>query len=115
MSFHFNLGQFISLALLGLSAYEQQDAPNSGGPSIFLNPQVITPYLNGVVTIFQSQQPAVAAASPATAQAQNGAAAINATPLAPSIVTTDTHVITSDPTSGTVTITPIQPPAGGQS
>lgn len=114
MSFHFNLGQFISLALLGLSAYEQQDAPNSGGPSIFLNPQVITPYLNGVVTIFQSQQPAVAAASPVTTQAQMSTAT-NTSPLAPSIVTTDTHVITSDPTSGTVTITPIQPPAGGQS
>lgn len=48
---HFSLGQFISLALLGLSAYNQQNKPGSG-PAIFLDPKVLSPYLQGVLSLF---------------------------------------------------------------
>ena len=55
-STHFSLGQFLGLALLGLSAYAEQNQPGSG-PSVFLNPTVVEPYIQGVLSIFQSQQP----------------------------------------------------------
>lgn len=53
---HFSLGQLFGYALLGLAAYQQQDAPNSGGPSIFLQPTVLGQYLSGVLSI-ANQQP----------------------------------------------------------
>jgi hypothetical protein len=49
---HFlNLGQIMGLALLGLAAYHQQDvAPD--GPATLLNPNVATPYIQGILSLF---------------------------------------------------------------
>lgn len=50
-SHHFNLGQAVGLALLGLAAYHQQDAA-PGGPKTLLEPETTAEYLKGVLSLF---------------------------------------------------------------
>ena len=52
----FSLSQVISLAILGLEAYDAQNA--NGGPSIFLNPTVTTNVLGEVLGILNPTAPA---------------------------------------------------------
>lgn len=48
---HFNLGQIIGLALIGLQAYKQQDqAP--GGPAVLLDPLTTAQYVQGILSLF---------------------------------------------------------------
>lgn len=54
--FHFDLGQAIGLALLGLSVFAKTQQPGSSAASTLEDPNNLIQIVNGITAIFHSPQ-----------------------------------------------------------